>query len=439
MIWALLPAMLVLLALLTLVSYVERIYGEMGKFLAREFQENIECFEKTVETRLGVSRNRASLSMSVLAQLATAGISMVTAYYVFYDAAWSAGEFVRAGVIVVFAIIIFNRLLPFVLFTRTKGEWLGPFTILLRLLIWLVFPITVILGFALQVAALAEPKEPQEPEHPSEAVDALIEAGQEEGILEEADRDLIHSVVEFSEKNVREVMTPRPEVVAIPATMTVEGFIELQRTKPYSRVPVYEDTLDHIKGIVFVHDALQMPDIDAKVRTVGEMMRPAHFVPETKRVSLLLREMQRENIHMAIVIDEYGSLAGVVTIEDLVEEIVGEIRDEHEAKADIVNENPNSYLVPGNMDIDRIPQLFGMRLEPRDASTVGGFVSELMGRIPEPGAVVEHEGLRFEVLESTDRRVERVRVTRGRGSEAAREAAPAPKAKTRDQRTAKRV
>ena len=412
MIWTLLPGMIVLLGILTLVSYVERIYYEIGKFLSREFQENIECFEKDVEQRLGVSRARASLSMAVLAQLTTAGIALLTAYYVFYDGHWDAAELVRAGIIVVLAIIIFNRLLPFVLFTRTKGEWLRPLTFILRLLIWLVFPITVILGFALSVAALAEPAEPEEPEDQTQAVDALIEAGEEEGILEDADRDLIHSVVEFSDKTVREVMTPRPEVVAIPASMTLEQFIELQRTKPYSRVPVYDDSIDHIKGIFFAHDVMQVADTDAKSRTVGEMMKPAHFVPETKRVSLLLREMQRDNIHMAIVIDEYGSLAGVVTIEDLVEEIVGEIRDEHEAKADIVHENPNSYVVPGNMDVDRVPQLFGVRPEPREASSVGGLVSELLGHIPQPGETVEDGGLRYEVLDATERRVDRVRITR---------------------------
>jgi CBS domain containing-hemolysin-like protein len=412
MMWAIVPAMVVLLALLTLVSYVERIYYEIGKFLSREFQENIECFEKDVEGRLGVSRARASLSMSVLAQLTTAAISLLTAYYVFYDASWSKGELIRAGVIVILAIVVFNRLLPFVLFTRTKGEWLRPFVVLLRLLIWLVFPITVILGFALSVAALAEPHEPLEPERPGEAVDALIEAGQEEGILEDTDRDLIHSVVEFSDKKVREVMTPRPEVVAVPAAMTLEQFIELQRTKPYSRVPVYEDNVDHIKGIFFTHDVMQIPDSEARTRTVGEMMKSAHYVPETKRVSLLLREMQRDNIHMAIVIDEYGSLAGVVTIEDLVEEIVGEIRDEHEAKADIVHENPNSYVVPGNMDIDRIPQLFGIRPEPHEATTIGGLVSELLGHIPQAGERVDDDGLRYEVLDATERRVDRVRITR---------------------------
>src|SRR5439155_4554440 len=136
---------------------------------------------------------------------------------------------------------------------------------------------------------------------------------------------------------------------------------------------------------------------------------PAHFVPETLRVTSLLREMQKDNIHMAIVIDEHGSVAGIVTIEDMVEEIVGEIRDEHEAKADIVRENDNTYVVPGNMDVDRLNQLFGVRPESREAATVAGLVSEIVGRIPAKGEIVEHDVLRFEVLESTNWKVERLR------------------------------
>ncbi len=128
-------------------------------------------------------------------------------------------------------------------------------------------------------------------------------------------------------------------------------------------------------------------------------------------MSVLLRELQQEHMHMAIVIDEYGGVAGVVTIEDLVEEIVGEIRDEHEAKADIVRENENSYIVPGNMDVDRLTELFGVRPEAHEATTVAGLVSEMLGRIPERGEVVEDENLRFEVLESTDRRVVRLRIS----------------------------
>jgi CBS domain containing-hemolysin-like protein len=404
-------AIVLLAALVTLVSYVERIYTEMGKFLTRKFEENIEVFTEKIEPRLGVSRARAALSMALLEQLLMAAIVLVVAYLVFSDAAWTVAELVQAAIAIILAIVIFNRIIPYVLFSRTKGEWLVSSVPLLRMLIYLALPVTLLIGFVQSVVALAEEPPGEEPEKPSEAVDALIEAGREEGILEETDRELIHSVVEFGEKTVREVMTPRPEVVAVSTETTLEQFIELLRTKPYSRVPVYEGSIDHIAGIVFAHDALQVLDSDARTQTVRRMMKPVRFVPETQRVSGLLRELQRENIHMAIVVDEYGNTAGVVTIEDLVEEIVGEIRDEHEAKADIVREGERRYVVPGNMDMDRMDELFGVAPETREATTVGGFVSERLGRIPRTGEVFEQDGLRFEVLEATDRRVERLRIT----------------------------
>jgi putative hemolysin len=261
------------------------------------------------------------------------------------------------------------------------------------------------------VAALSLKQKKEEEEHASEGVEALIEAGQEEGILEEGDRALIQSVVEFGDKTVREVMTPRPEITAVPADATVEQFTELLRLKPYSRVPVYEGTIDNIKGIVFAHDVLQVADTEARTRRVGEMMKPVHFVPESQRVTTLLREMQHGNIHMAIVVDEYGGVAGVVTTEDLLEQIVGEIRDEHEEKSEVVRESETSYLVPGNLDVDRLEELFHVRPEGHEATTVAGLVSEALGRIPNQGEIVEQDGLRFEILQSTDRRIERLRIS----------------------------
>lgn len=401
-----------LFAVLTLVSYVERLYTERGKFLSREFQENIESFEQKVEARLGASRERAALAMAVLEQLCTAAIAVLIAYNVFSDPRWTTGQIAQAAIVLVLAIVLFNRLTPFVLFARTRGDWLAWFVIPLRVLIYISLPVTVVIGFCISVASLTREHAGPEPEHPSEAVDALIEKGEEEGILEEGDRELIQSVVEFGDKVVREVMTPRPEIVAVPAETTVEQFTEMLRAKPYSRVPVYEKSIDHIVGIVFAHDVLQVPDAEARSRTVRQIMNPdVHFVPESKRVSDLLREMQRENIHMEVVIDEYGSVAGVVTIEDMVEEIVGEIRDEHEAKADIVRESDHSYIVPGNMDVDRLDELFGVRPEREQAATIAGLVSEIAGRIPQRGEMITAEGLRFEILDSTDRRVERLRVT----------------------------
>jgi len=402
-------ALTVLLGLLTLVSYVDRLYQEIGRFLSREFQDNINAFEKEVEPRLRVSRERASVSMAILTQLTTAAIAMLIAYSVFRDNAWTVHEIVQATVSMILVVIVCNRLLPFVFFSRTNGHWLARWSIVLRMLIYLVLPVTIVLGFCQSVAALTREHGDPEPESPAEAVDALIEAGQEEGIIQEGDRDLIQSVVEFGGKSVREAMKPRPEMVAVPVNTTVEQFINLLKGKPFSRVPVYEGTIHNIKGVVWAQDVLQVPDSEAAYRTVDTLMRKdVYFVPESKLSSDLLREMQRNNIRMAIVVDEYGGVAGLVTIEDLVEEIVGEIGEEHEK---VVRESEKSFVVPGNMDIDRLGELLGVRPEGKESATIAGLVSELAGRIPKEGEVVEEDGLRFEVLDATDRRVERVRVS----------------------------
>src|SRR5947209_3350546 len=237
-----------LIALLTLASYVDRIYTEVGKFLSREFQENIQAFELKVEPRLKGARDRAPLSMAVLTHLCTAAIAISVTYLITTSEGWGWPQLAQIALWTILAIIIFNRLLPFIFFTRTKGEWLVPFGPVLRILIYLLLPITIVLGFCLQIAALAEQHEPVAAETQAEAVDALIEAGEEEGILEEGDRELIQSVVEFRDKTVREVMTPRPEVFAVPVNTTVEKFIELIRAKPYSRVPAYAGSVDTIKG-----------------------------------------------------------------------------------------------------------------------------------------------------------------------------------------------
>jgi putative hemolysin len=401
-----------LLFVLTLVSYVDRLYAEIGKFLSREFQNNIDSFEKLVEPRLGISRDRARLAVAIWVQITTAAIALIVGYTLFGMNSWSPHEIAEAAILIVLIIVIFNRLLPFVLFARTEGRWLRECGLLLRFLIYLSLPVTLVLGFAQSVTALTKAHADEQPETQAEAVDALIEAGQEEGILQEEDRDLIQSVVEFGEKTVREIMKPRPEMVAVPVTATVEQFVDLLKAKPFSRVPVYEGSIHNIKGILSAQDVLQVSDSEASTRIVATIMRTdVHFVPETRRSNELLREMQKNNIRMAIVVDEYGSVAGLVTIEDLVEEIVGEIHDDHDAHTNVERESDSSYVVMGNMDVDRLTELFGERPEGKEAATVAGLVSELAGRIPQRGEAIEEGGLRFEILEATDRRVERVRIT----------------------------
>ena len=336
-------------------------------------------------------------------------------------------ELGQAVLAIVLVATIFSRLLPFILFTRTRGQWTARLRLPLKLLFYCVLPVTMFLGFLLSIASLAEPATAEEEENStSEAVDALIEAGEEEGIFEESDRDLIRSAVEFGEKIVREVMTPRPSIFAGPESMNLEEFLAALKHRPYSRVPVYAGSLDHITGIAFAHDLLQIADSDAGGRTVATIQRAALFVPETKHANELLREMQRDKQHMAIAIDEYGGVAGLLTIEDLLEEIVGAIRDEHEEdhpSEGPMQESTGVWVVPGTLEIEELDDLLHHETqlddEDYEASTVAGLVSEVAGRIPLAGEVVVVHKVRFEVLASTDRRIDRLRIS---AADTAREA-----------------
>jgi CBS domain containing-hemolysin-like protein len=422
---ALAISMVVLLALIeTLASYISRVYAEFGKILTREIEENLDAWEELVEPQLGLSREHAAICAAVLQQLALGIIALEFGTVLFDRAPHLArptyAEIAQAVLAVVLVVVFCNQLLPSLLFNRTRGRWAARLVWPIRLLLWLMTPITVFVRFFFSVASLAE--EPASAEEETAVdVEALLEAGEEEGILEESDRDLVRSAVEFGDKLVREVMTPRPEVFAVPESITLEEFLELLREHNFSRVPVYAGSLDNVTGIAFAHDLLQISDTEARTRTVASIKHEAVFVPETKRGYELLREMQREKQHMRIVIDEYGGVSGLVTIEDLLEQIVGNIRDEHEEDAPIEEpqrEAGGVWLVPGNFPVDQLPELFGEQAGLSDldggyeATTLGGLASEIEGRIPLPGEVVllESAGLRMEVIASTDRRVERLRV-----------------------------
>lgn len=412
---------LFLAALATLASYMNRIYAGFGKILPRDEQDNLNAWEERVEPQLGLSREHAAIGAAVLQQLAFGLIALEVGVILFdrgpKGGAPSLAEIAQALLAIVLVIVFCLQLLPTFLFNRTRGLWTERFVWPIRALLWLTTPVSAFVRFFISMASLSE-----EPagiqEEPAADVEALLEAGEEEGILEQSDRDLVRSAVEFGDKLVREVMTPRPAVFAVPASTTLEKFLELLREHNFSRVPVYDGTLDNITGLAFAHDLLQISDKDASSLTVASIQRPAVFVPETKRGYELLREMQREKQHMRIVIDEYGGVAGLVTIEDLLEQIVGNIRDEHEVETSIEEpqrEPGGSWLVPGSFPVDQLSDLVGREVEPGEsyqATTLGGLVSEIEGRIPLAGELVQLEpsGVRIEIIVSTDRRVDRLRV-----------------------------
>lgn len=414
-------AFILLAALVTLASYVSRVYSEFGKILSRDVQENLDAWEEKVEPQLGLTRDHAAIGADVLKQLAF-GLIALEFGAVLFDRGGQPGpptypEIAQALISVVLVVVFCSQLLPAVLFNRTRGLWAARLVWPIRMLLWLVTPISAFVRFFLSVASLAEEPVGAE-EEPAADVEALLEAGEEEGILEQSDRDLVRSAVEFGDKLVREVMTPRPDIFAVPASTTLEHFLDLLREHNFSRVPVYDGTLDSVTGLAFAHDLLQISDEDALTLTVASIQRPAVFVPETKRGYELLREMQREKQHMRIVIDEYGGVSGLVTIEDLLEQIVGNIRDEHEVETAIEEpqrELGGAWLVPGNFPVGHLPDILGGEIElgeSYEATTLAGLVSEIEGRIPHAGEVVvlDPSGVRIEIVDSTDRRIDRLRV-----------------------------
>jgi magnesium and cobalt exporter, CNNM family len=250
-------------------------------------------------------------------------------------------------------------------------------------------------------------------EEASEATKAYLDTAEQEGLIEGEERRLLQSIVDFGDTLVREVMTPRPDIVATPETATLGDLRALFREQEYSRFPVFRESLDNIAGFVFVKDLVALNSSD-DARPITSLLRPAVIVPESKRVPELLKQFQRQQTQIAIVVDEYGGTAGLVTIEDLLEEIVGEIRDEYDVESEpVVDEGGGRFVFNGKVDIDEVAQRLGVQIEREGFETVGGFLMTHLGRVPAVGERVDIDGLSVEVLEVDRRRVHKVRIRRG--------------------------
>lgn len=248
-----------------------------------------------------------------------------------------------------------------------------------------------------------------------EVAHAYLEAGEEQGLIEGDERRLLQSIVDFGDTLVREVMTPRPDMVAIRADATFDELRALFREQEYSRIPVYKENLDNIVGFVFIKDLIRLdPPESGEARLQPDLprfIRPATFVPETKRVAEMLKEFQRKQVQIAIAVDEYGGTAGLVTIEDLLEEIVGEIRDEYDVETEpIVDEGHGSFVFSAKVNIAEVHERLGIEIEPEGFETVGGYVLTRVGRVPAVGETFDFDGLHIEVLEAERRRIHKVRM-----------------------------
>ena len=358
MILALALAALIMALLLVVVTLVQMLYMDSVRVRAREIAF-LELFRETVSDRIGLRPDDGILTFSLIKHTLLALLGVV---FVFFSSAETYGkaQIAEAAILSWLTMLVSCYMVPQSLYRRTSGEWFLPLVPLVRVLALIVRPLTAVLGFLQSLAQLGEKDmTATESMSPEDNIDALITAGAEEGILEEEDRKLIQSVVAFGDKTVREVMTPRPGIVSISADASLEELRQMVIHEQYSRIPVFEDSIDNMVGFVHVRDMFELDLAGRANRKVRELMRPIRVVPETKPVNDLLREMQAEGTHMAMVVDEYGSTAGLVTMEDMVEEIVGEIRDEHEPAEDAKRDKDGAWLVSGSYDLDHLPDLLG--------------------------------------------------------------------------------
>ena len=398
---------------LIIFSYLDRIYRELGRVHKGRVRQHLELFEAEIEPHFRLERARATTGFRLLANLWLVLVTAETArgVIVFVPGTWDA--LLQALVYVLVEVLLLSQFIPDFLLARTKGRWLVRLALIIRVFLWIVWPFRVVLELAISLAHISDDQHADGSAAQEEGIGALVDAAEQEGILDPGEAHMIEQVVEFSDKRVLEFMTPRPEVVAIPSSATVAQLRGLLIETKFSRIPVFQDSLDDITGIAFARDLLQIPESEAATRTVRELARPAFFVPETKHGSDLLKEMQRRNQQMAIVVDEHGSVAGIVTVEDLVEEIIGEIGEDDRVPApDAVREPDGSLILRGSVSVEKVQELFGVEWDVSDeesATTIGGLLNHIAGHVPTAGERLDYGGLRFEILEANQRKVLRLR------------------------------
>jgi CBS domain containing-hemolysin-like protein len=400
---------------LPIFSYLTLIYRELGRMTTGRVHEHLEIFEAEIEPKLKIRRQSGGRTFRILGHFWLAFLVLETTRGVVYFVHGTWESFVQITVFVVLEVVFAMHFIPDMLLYRTTGRWLLPLLPLIRAGMFVVWPVRVFLEGAESLARISEQEaEKTEEQRTEEGIEALVEAAEEEGIIEPEQADLIEQVVEFSDKRVREVMTPRPDIVAMPADATLEELHAKVVATKFSKIPVYENSLDDIFGVAYAQDLLHIADEDLPKRTVRELAKPVLFIPETKVGSELLREMRQKGQPLAVIIDEHGTVAGIATVEDLVEEIVGESGNYGKPLApDVVREPDGGLVMRGSMGIDTVEELLGEHFgnqADETVTTLAGLLSHVSGKVPAPGDKIDVGAHRFEVVEANQRKVLRVRI-----------------------------
>ncbi|MGH9930693.1 MAG: hemolysin family protein [Pyrinomonadaceae bacterium] len=413
---------LLLLVGLSLLATVDMAFGQLSdvglRRLITEAEERAKLRSATFLKLVLENRPRFSFAISATIQILLVVIAVLvtsTSLSLFQQDRFVLfgllGGLVLAG--------IFRQIIPLFISTRDpEGTLLFLLPLIRPLLPLMAFaadPFHKLFDRSRRRDEELESGEEDEEQDAGDDIQALIDVGEAEGILEEEEGELIHSILEFGDTCVNEVMTPRPDIVAVSALATVREARDVMIESKYSRLPVYRDQIDNVEGLIYVRDLLERWAEGNVDGPISPLVRPVYFVPETKPVADLLEEMQKAHVQLSMVIDEYGGVSGLVTVEDILEEIVGEIEDEDiagEELNDIVEQEAGCYEVQGSTEIGKIERLFDMEIEADDFTTIAGLVINESGRVPQPGEQLTFRGLELEVLEADERRIGRLRVKR---------------------------
>ncbi|MGB9607997.1 MAG: hemolysin family protein [bacterium] len=319
------------------------------------------------------------------------------------------------SLIMTLLLVIFGELVPKNLALR-KAEAFSLFSArfikFLYLSAYPIFrPLAIVSGWIARL--LGGEKEERMSSITEEEIQILLEEGSKEGNIEEEEKEMIASIFDFTDTTAREIMVPRIDVVGVDAEDSVEKVLEVVSKSGFSRLPVYRDNMDNIIGIVHAKDAIRRYREGKRTTPAKRIARPAYFVPESKKIDELLKEMQRNRTQMAIVVDEYGGTAGIVTLEDILEEIVGEIKDEYDRERELIERlDEKTAIVDGRVLIEDVNEELGLSLSDEEADTIGGLVYALLGKVPEEGESVELDSVRLTVEKTDGKRITRVRITK---------------------------
>ncbi len=411
-----------LLILLSLLATVDMAFGQLSDVGLRRLITGAEERSKLRSSAFlkQVLENRPRFSFAISATIQILLVVLAVLVTSISLTLFQDRRFVLVGLLAGLLLAgVFRQLLPLFLSTRDpEGTLLFLLPVIRPLLPLMAFaadPFHKLFDRSRRKEQEFENGDEEEDQDTVDDIQALIDVGEAEGILEEEEGELIHSILEFGDTRVSEVMTPRPDIVGVPAGASVREARDVMIESKYSRLPVYREQIDNVEGLIYVRDLLERWAKGDEHGPIAPLVRTVYFVPETKPVAELLAEMQKVHVQLSMVIDEYGGVSGLVTVEDILEEIVGEIEDEDiggEELNDIMAREDGSYEVQGSTEIGKIERLFDMEIEADDFTTIAGLVINASGKVPQSGAQLTFRGLDVEVLEADERRIGRLLVKR---------------------------